>query len=138
VTKEAGTNAAVTGSASAWHIQLFSTAANAPLRWRLLSGNNRDMGRGLEQYSDVHSCELAIKEFQANIEELVPRVRRVDPSQWIFQICWRDQPIAAAGHRFDRLIRCEQGMDQFLENFATAPVGGTVMLSDSRRWRTAS
>jgi uncharacterized protein YegP (UPF0339 family) len=123
---------------SAWHIQLFSTAVSAPIRWRLLSGNNRDMGRSTEQYADAHACELAIKELQSNADELVAKVRRVDPSQWIFQIWWRDLPIAAAGHRFDRLIRCEQGMEQFLENFATAPVGATVMLSDSRRWRTAS
>jgi hypothetical protein len=123
---------------SAWHIQLFSTAVDAPVRWRLLSGNNRDMGRGLELFGDVAAAELAIKELQSNADELVAKVRRVEPSQWIFEICWGELTAAVAGHGFDRLVRCQQGMEQFLANFATAPVGPSLMISDSRRWRSAS
>ena len=128
----------MTAKSSAWHIQLFSTAADAPVRWRLLSGNNRDMGRGVEQYVDVAAAEIAIKELQANADELVAKVRRMEPSQWIFEIYWDGHPAAIAGHGFDRLVRCQQGMDQFLANFAAAPVGASLMVSDARRWRSAS
>ena len=123
---------------SAWHIQLFAQAANAPVRWRLLSGNNRDMGRGTDEFDDAESARVALKQLQVDAADLVPRVRRVSPSSWQWEIALDDIAIASAGHAFDRLIRCEQGMTQFLANFANAPIGNAVMLTESRRWRAAS
>jgi hypothetical protein len=125
-------------ASAAWHIQLFGTSASAPVRWRLLSGNNRDMGRGVEQFDDSEVCRIGIKQLQADAAELRARVRRVTPSRWHWEIVLDELVVAAAGHPFDRLIRCEQGMAQFLENFGAAPIGAVVMLSDARRWRTAS
>ncbi|MCW2494735.1 hypothetical protein [Jatrophihabitans sp.] len=122
---------------TAWHIQLFGTSVTAPVRWRLLSGNNRDMGRGFDQFDDAETCRLAIKQLQADAAELESRIQRVAPSRWQWQIVTDKLVVAAAGHPFDRLIRCEQGMSQFLEHFGTAPIGASVMLSDARRWRTA-
>ena len=122
---------------SAWHIQLFALATNAPVRWRLLSGNNRDMGRSLDEYDDPESCRMALKQLQVDAPDLIPRVRRLTPSSWQWEILLDDLPIASSGHPFDRLIRCEQGMAQFIANFATAPVGPTLMVSESRRWRVA-
>jgi hypothetical protein len=122
---------------SAWHIQLFSLAVNAPVRWRLLSGNNRDMGRSLDEFDDVESCRVALKQLQVDAADLVARVRRLTPSSWQWEITLDEQPIASSGHPFDRLIRCEQGMTQFVTHFATAPIGATLMVSESRRWRAA-
>lgn len=125
-------------ASSAWHIQLFAAAANSPIRWRLLSGNNRDMGRGTDEFDDAESARVGLKQLQVDAADLEPRVRRVSPSSWLWEIVLDEVPIASAGHSFDRLIRCEQGMTQFLTNFATAPIGAAVMLSESRRWRVAS
>ena len=122
---------------SAWHIQLFSLATSAPIRWRLLSGNNRDMGRSLDEYDDVESCRIALKQLQVDAADLVPRVRRLTPSSWQWEITYDELPIASSGHPFDRLIRCEQGMRQFVAHFATAPIGSTLMVTESRRWRVA-
>ena len=125
-------------SMSAWHVQLFASGATAPVRWRLLSGNNRDMGRGVDLFDDAEACRVALKQLQTDAADLLPKVRRLSPSSWQWEIVLDGVAVAAAGHTFDRLIRCEQGMTQFLEHFAAAPIGGGVMLSDSRRWRTAS
>lgn len=124
-------------STSAWHIQLFAQAANAPIRWRLLSGNNRDMGRGCDEFYDAESARVALKQLQVDAADLMPRVRRMSPSSWQWEILLDEVAVASAGHNFDRLIRCEQGMTQFLANFATAPIGNAVMLTESRRWRAA-
>jgi hypothetical protein len=125
-------------SSSAWHIQLFAQSASAPVRWRLLSGNNRDMGRGLDEFDDPESCGVALKQLQMDAAGLTPRVRRLTPSSWEWEIALDEVPIASAGHPFDRLIRCEQGMSQFLEHFPAALIGSAVMLTESRRWRAAS
>jgi len=124
-------------ASSAWHIQLFSTSVHAPVRWRLLSGNNRDMGRSADEFDDAESCRVALKQLQEDAAHLVPRVRRLTPSSWHWEITLDDVAIAGSGHPFDRLIRCEQGMTQFLTHFATAPIGATLMVSESRRWRVA-
>jgi hypothetical protein len=125
-------------ASTAWHIQLFAMSANAPIRWRLLSGNNRDMGRGLEHFDDPETCRLALKQLQVDAADLRPRVRRLSPSSWQWEIVADEVPIAGSGHPFDRLIRCEQGMTQFLAHFSTAPVGNSLMLSEARRWGAAS
>ena len=82
---------------SAWHIQLFSLAASAPIRWRLLSGNNRDMGRSLDEYDDVESCRVALKQLQVDAADLVPRVRRLTPSSWQWEITYDELAIAELG-----------------------------------------
>ena len=124
--------------ASAWHVQLYGTDPNSPVRWRLLSANNRDMGRGAGLFNYDEECRLAVKQLQADAAELAARTRRVGPSKWEWEIVLRDAAVATAGRSFDRQIRCEQSWSQFLAHFATAPIGENVMLSDSRRWRTGS
>ena len=116
------------------HIQLFAADAGAPVRWRLLSGNNRDLGRGVAAHPDVESCVLAVKEMQARLTLLTPRVRRLTTGGWAWDLLDGTTPVASCGKRFDRSIRCEQGLDYFVTRLANATVRGPLMLSASRRW----
>ena len=81
--------------ASAWHVQLYGAAPNAPVRWRLLSANNRDMGRGSGYFDDAEACRLAVKQLQADAGELMARVRRVSPSKWEWEIVLRGVTVAS-------------------------------------------
>ena len=47
---------------SSFHFQLYGPAPTAAIRWRLLSGNNRDMGRGVVAYRDAEACGAGIRE----------------------------------------------------------------------------
>lgn len=122
-----------TGGA-AGHVQLFTRTSDAPVRWRLLSGNNRETGRGVDTYPDVESCKVGIKDLQSTVEDLDASVRRTSTNEWAWQLLREGRVVAVSGRSFDRLIRCEQGLAHFLEHIREAEIGATVMVSHSRRW----
>lgn len=127
----------VTTRTYAGQIQLYAATAAAPVRWRLLSGNNREVGRGAGEYRDAETCRLAVKELQSGVGDLEPVVRRATTTTWTWQVVRSDELIALSGRSFDRLIRCEQSLTHFLSRLADAELGETVMVSQARRWRTA-
>jgi hypothetical protein len=116
------------------HIQLFSRTDRSPVRWRLLSANNREAGRGVEAYVDVESCRVGIKELQSVIDDLDASVRRLGTNQWAWQLALGGEPVAVSSRGFDRMIRCEQGLAHFLEHARSAEIGTVLMVSSSRRW----
>ena len=116
------------------HVQLFSRTSDAPVRWRLLSGNNRETGRGTESYPDVESARLGVKDLQSVIDGLNASVRRTTANEWAWQLLDGERVVAVSGRGFDRLIRCEQGLAHFLQHIREAEIGATVMVSHSRRW----
>ena len=119
------------------HVQLFASTADAPVRWRLLSGNNREIGRGAESFADAETCRIAVKELQVSVDELEPTVRR-DGHAWIWQLRLGDRLVVSSAHGFDRLIRCNRGVAQFVDELRTATIGTGLMLSHTRRWGGAS
>ena len=118
----------------AGHVQLFSSTPEAPVRWRLLSGNNRETGRGVDTYPDVESCRVGVKDLQATLDGLDASVRRTPTNQWAWQLLLEGQIVAVSGRSFDRLIRCEQGLAHFLQHIRDAEIGATLMVSSARRW----
>lgn len=122
----------MSGPAGKSHLQLFVLAPSALVTWRLLSGNNREIGRAVDGFEDAESTRLAIKQAQAQLDELVTKVRRVASNHWGWELLTAHGPLVRSSHRFDRLIRCEQGAAQFRLQFAEAPVGAVVMVSGAR------
>lgn len=122
------------GSGAAGHVQLFTRTADAPVRWRLLSGNNRETGRGAETFPDVETCRVGIKDLQTTIDELDASVRRTSANAWVWQLLLEGRTVAVSGRSFDRQIRCEQGLAHFLQHIRDAEIGSTLMVSDARRW----
>ena len=119
---------------SVGHVQLFARTADAPVRWRLLSGNNREAGRSAMSYPDAETARIAVKEFQIIVDELQPTVRRTTSNEWAWQLSHLGQLVAVSGRGFDRLIRCEQGLAQFLTNIRQAEISAALMVSHARRW----
>jgi hypothetical protein len=115
-------------------VQLFASTPTAAVRWRLLSGNNREIGRGAEQFEDPESCRISIKDLQTTMDDLVPAVRRESGHAWVWQLSIGERVVAASAHGYDRLIRCERAMTQFRAELRAAPVGEIVMISQTRRW----
>lgn len=120
------------------HVQLFAQDESAPVRWRLLGGNNRELGRGAVMYEDRESCCMGVKHLQSIAAELDQSVQRTGSSTWVWQLSLEGALIASSGHRYDRLIRCRQGLTHFVAEFATCEIGPGLMLSQARRWSSAS
>lgn len=116
------------------HVQLFATTSDGPVRWRLLSGNNRELGRGLGLFGDPEECRVAVKDLQCELGQLMSRIRPAPVNQWVWELRRAGVPVAASGHSFDRLVRCERGLAQFTERMADAPIAQSLMISEARRW----
>jgi hypothetical protein len=97
------------------HFQLFAAQAQSAVRWRLLSGNNRDLGRSVESYPDAASCLVAIKELVVMLDVLQPQVRRRGPNQWQWALLIDTRAVVSGAHAYDRQVRCDQAVRQFLE-----------------------
>jgi hypothetical protein len=125
-------------TAAGCHVQLFASTLNAPVRWRLLSGNNREIGRGAESFSDAETCRIAVKDLQATVEELESTIRRDVGHVWIWQLGLGDRLVATSAHSFDRMIRCDRGLAQFRDEMRIAAIGTGLMISQTRRWGGAT
>lgn len=115
-------------------VQLFARTPLDPVRWRLLSSNNREIGRGVEAYADAEACRLAVKELQADLDAAETVVRRADANAWMWQLTVDGRPVAASAHGYDRQIRCRRGSVQFRLELRDALIIAEVMTSHARRW----
>jgi hypothetical protein len=121
-------------SAAGCHVQLFASTPTSAIRWRLLSGNNREIARGVESFADAESCRVAVKDLQENIAALESMVRQTEAHRWMWQLSDRHGVVASSAHGFDRLIRCSRGLDQFRAALPLAEISPGVMISQARRW----
>ncbi len=119
------------------HIQVFTASANGPYRWRLLSGNHRELGRGAASFTDAEEARVAIKQTQIVLTSLDQRIRRAPGNKWTWELQQHGVVVITSAHLFDRSIRCQQGLDQFIGDFPEAHIGADIMVSDTRRWRRA-
>jgi uncharacterized protein YegP (UPF0339 family) len=126
------------GRPSGVHFQMFSAGPELPVRWRLLSANNREMARGSIEYPTAEDCLTGIDELRLKVGDLEPFVRRTPAHQWQWELQQAGRRVVLAGHTFDRQIRCAQALQHFLDNVPEARVAEAVMVSDYRRWHSAS
>jgi hypothetical protein len=117
---------------------MFAWAADAPLQWRLLAGNNREAGRGALSYEDADRCRIAVRALQAALDQTQATVRRTASNLWTWQLTLNGGVIAAAGREYDRMIRCEQAVEAFVRGMRAAPIHDAVIISNSRRWASRS
>jgi hypothetical protein len=116
------------------HFQLFSRAVGDGVQWRLLGGNNRDLGRGALAYPDAESCLLAIKQLVHSLPDLIPAIRRTPPNLWVWQLRLDDLVVVASAHSYDRQIRAEHAGKRFLDCAGAASVSDTITMTAARRW----
>jgi hypothetical protein len=116
------------------HVQLF-IGADGLVRWRLLGGNNWELGRSAVGHAGSEACVLAVKQVQVGVADLVARIIRIAPGKWAWELRDAGNDAVASGRSFDRLIRCQQALAQFVSLIVDARVNPTVTESLSRRWR---
>lgn len=119
----------------AGHVQLFAETDHDVVRWRLLGGNNRELGRGRESFADPESCWLVIKQLQTDADDVQPTIRRVGSHSWSWQLMRGDDVIAESSHAYDRRIRCEQAMAHFAAQLRDAVISPEILLTHARRWQ---
>jgi hypothetical protein len=116
------------------HFQLYLATAESDVCWRLLSGNNRDMGRSAAGYPGTEECTMALKELVGELDALTSLVRRkAATNRWIWTLRRGEVPVAESAHSYDRQIRAEAACQHFVQHAAIASISSVVMISASRR-----
>jgi hypothetical protein len=119
------------------HFHLYSSPTSGGVRWRLLGGNNRELGRGMLAYEDAEACRVGLARTLTELPTLVPAVMRVDHSHWGWRLRAGSLDVVGSGHPFDRRPRCEEACARFVELAPHASVRDvlTVMPYGSRSMR---
>ncbi len=120
------------------HFQMFAADGKSALRWRLLSANNRELGRAWSYQPDTETCLLAIKQMLEQLDGLLLQTRRREGNVWQWMLCADESPIAISGHTYDRQVRAIEAAARFRAHAATARIGANVMLTGTRRWMHAA
>lgn len=82
--------------------------------WRLLSGNNRELGRGASAHETELGCLAAITRSQIRAELCVTLVGARPTGQWWWQLELDGERIAVAGRVYQRQRECRYNLGQFL------------------------
>lgn len=125
-------------AAAGAHIQLFAGTRSGPVRWRLLSRNNREIARSIAGFDTVTACAGAVGELRDQLSGAHASIRRTESHAWVWELSLAGVPCVAGGRRFDRMIRCQQGLDSFLALMVDAAIGPRLMVSSDRRWGDTS
>jgi hypothetical protein len=126
--------ALITTSRENAFLQLFAPAAGERVRWRLLSGNNREVGRSLRSYADEAAARADLVSLRDEVEQLQRQIRRNSEKLWFWQLLRGDEPVVASSREYDRMIRCEHALRSFLIAMQSASINDSVLVSNSRRW----
>ncbi|MFP5336572.1 MAG: hypothetical protein ACLGIV_14805 [Actinomycetes bacterium] len=107
------------------------------VRWRLIAGNRRELGRSAELFADVTAGETHVEELVAGLEMLSVRVL-IEPvaARWTWEVHLDGRSLASSSRSYARRIECLLSVQQFLRLVPQARVDPTLrVFSVDRRGR---
>lgn len=116
------------------HLQLFAETLTAPVRWRLLSANNREFGRGADSFANSDDCRAALRDIQESAHQLAAVIERESPRTWTWRILQDGHEVAIAARGYNRLGACQRALAHFRGGLSVATIGPALLVSHSRRW----
>jgi hypothetical protein len=91
--------------------------------WRLLSGNNRELGRSAMAFADLESAVAAVMMVRGGVRHLESRiVQDSRPTQWSWLMDLDDETTARSSRAYQRLRECHYSLAGFLESLPRALV----------------
>jgi hypothetical protein len=82
--------------------------------WRLLSSNNRDLGRSAQVFPDVRSCQVMVRRLQLAIGEATVVQLRAGRVDWSWRVRLDGTDIALSSRTYQRRIQAESACTVFL------------------------
>lgn len=93
---------------------LSSRDGRLGVTWRLLSTNNRDLGRAARMFPDVESCQAALRYLRSRLPSAAPVIARSDRTRWAWRIVLAGEDIAVSSRSYHRRVHCEYACTVFL------------------------
>jgi len=83
--------------------------------WRLLSANNRELGRSYSTFPDTSACAQAVAVLRTRMGDAEPAiVAGLRTGWWHWEVRVDGGPIAIAARSFTRQRECEHNLEQFM------------------------
>jgi hypothetical protein len=91
--------------------------------WRLLSPNNRQLGRSAELFDDLAACRRALEQLLLGLCDAEPLVtRHTAPVRWTWRLLLGNHVVAMSGRSFETERQATRTLDNFLASAALASV----------------
>ena len=103
--------------------------------WRLMGGNNRELGRSASSYPSYPGARRAVQYLQQHANRLV-RTTVIDPAtgRWGWRLSLDDRAVAVSGRWYERDHDSRVGMDKFVNLIPGAELAeGVVTMYERRR-----
>src|SRR5262249_7974039 len=82
--------------------------------WRLLSTNNRDLGRATGIFPNGESCLAAIRDLQRHLPSAAAAIARSGRVSWTWRIVIGGVDVAVSSRGYQRRVHCEYACSVFL------------------------
>ena len=87
----------------------------ASVTWRLLSGNNRDLGRAATGFADPAACLAAVQRLREMLHSAVVTVGSPDGrGRWTWRVRLDDAEVAISSRAYQRRVQAEAACRVFL------------------------
>lgn len=96
--------------------------------WRLLSNNNRDLGRAASAFGNVDLCLAAVQYLRRHAADATPVVVRTGRSDWTWRVQVGEVAVAVSSRRYQRRVQGEYACGVFLGLIDDAAVMDAVRL----------
>jgi uncharacterized protein YegP (UPF0339 family) len=83
--------------------------------WRLLSNNNRDLGRAPATFATEPECLAAIAHLRLHVAEATSIVYRADPGNWSWRLRHDDTDLAMSARLYQRHLQATAVCALFVE-----------------------
>jgi hypothetical protein len=96
--------------------------------WRLLSANNRQLGRSADVFDDLAACVRAVELLLVGLDDAEPLVtRHRAPVRWTWRVLEGNRVVAMSGRSFEAERQAIRTLDNFLGSAGRASVVPEIM-----------
>ena len=91
-----------------------------PVTWRLMSANNRSIGRAVRDFPDVDTCMSSVRELRRQLGSATCLTVRDGPRHWMWRVRVGNADHAVSSRRYERRVQAKNSCESFLELVRTA------------------
>jgi hypothetical protein len=96
-------------------------APSPAICWRLLSPNNRQLGRSADVFDDLPTCVRAVELFLLGLADAEPLVTcHTAPTRWTWRVLEGNHVVAMSGRSFEAERQAVRTLDNFLASAVLA------------------
>lgn len=86
-----------------------------PIRWRLIAGNRRDIGRSAQLFADVEAGLAAVAALREGLHRATSRLElELESTRWRWQLLVDEEVVAASTRAYARRVECQISLQQFV------------------------